>query len=144
MGNHCSRRRNPMHDNFEVLEDDWELAPIAHNVAAQVPIAHNVAAQVPIAHNDAAQINEAHHNDAANRNAFMHRLRKCGKKIVRVLVLRRVWSSMGSWLNTPASHRSRHRSLIATLWRQLSVTVRNYAPLFNHLERRRGQLCYRH
>ena len=124
-------------------DGELEIIQFVHNDAAPLPNAHNDAANLANAHQPNAANVLAHNQRAAMSNPRL-RFRVYGKKIVRLLRLRRVWSSMGSWLNTAASHRSRRRILIASIWRELSVTIRRYAALFRHLHRIRGQLCYRH
>ena len=65
------------------------------------------------------------------------------KKIKNLLVLRKLWSRLGGWLNVSAFRHHPSRKAVAWTYVYLGrVVVRPVAPLFNHLVRRRGRLQY--
>jgi hypothetical protein len=66
------------------------------------------------------------------------------KRIRNILALRRLWSSLGAWLNVSSSRGHRSRPVVAWTFSYLGrKVVRVRAPLFAHLVRRRGHLQYR-
>ena len=121
MGGSCSRRYNRNH--VADFESEWEL------VFDQAPT--ELAA-------------ESIQSSALTMTAATLRFQKAAKKIIMLLTLRRVWSSMGSWLNTRQSYSSNKRTIISSLWKEISKShIRRYAHIFSHLERRRGVLTYK-
>jgi hypothetical protein len=74
----------------------------------------------------------------------LRRFQRVVKRIRNILALRRLWSSLGAWLNVSLSRGHRSRPAVAWTFSYLGrKVVRVHASLFTHLVRRRGHLQYR-
>lgn len=135
MGNVCARRR--VSHNFVDFEDEWEFVD-AHTSAAEDDTMHENIAEAPI-----AQQQVAASNSAQQHVAVRDRVKRCVRKIIRILSVRKCWSRLGAWLNTAQSNRSRHRRTIARVWNDMTPFIRRQTALFRHLKRQRGRLVYR-
>ena len=133
MGNiiRCRRRvptnqffnNNFPHVDNNIVNDGWELIPPNENPA-------NV--------------------DAPLRQ---HRFRRAVRKILRLLILRKIWSRLGNYLNAIGNnHASRvpnnplyfRRNTLRSVWGPMGNYLFRYAALFKHLKRRSGRLEYRY
>jgi hypothetical protein len=70
------------------------------------------------------------------------RFQRAVKKVKNLLVLRKLWSRLGGWLNVSAFRHRPSRKSVAWTFAYLGKVVRPVAPLFNHLVRRRGRPQY--
>ena len=121
MGSACSRGRRVPQTEEEpdgATSEDWELiAPAAPVVVDRVLPAIVTPARL--------------------------KFQRAVKKIKNLLVLRKLWSRLGGWLNVSAFRHHPSRKSVAWTFAYLGrVVVRPVAPLFNHLVRRRGRLQY--
>jgi hypothetical protein len=74
----------------------------------------------------------------------LRKFQRVVKRIRNILALRRLWSSLGAWLNVSLSRGHRSRPAVAWTFSYLGrKVVRVRAPLFAHLVRKRGHLQYR-
>jgi hypothetical protein len=74
----------------------------------------------------------------------LRRFQRVVKRIRNILALRRLWSSLGAWLNVSSSRGHRSRPAVAWTFSYLGrKVVRAHSVLFTHLVRRRGHLEYK-
>ena len=68
------------------------------------------------------------------------RLKPAVRKVIKLLMRRKVWSKIGRWLRTPASHASVRRSVAAQFWHAEGFALEQHSQMFDHLERKKGVL----
>ena len=127
MSSCCKRRHNtsphvPVDDLFD---DEWDVITVPSHAAVELP---------------------QHVVNNSTRSTVPH-LRETVKRIIKLLMLRKIHSRIGSWLNTSMSRTEQARATrktLATLYATWPRTVlRRTACIFDHLERRRGILQYK-
>jgi hypothetical protein len=134
MGSVCSRGRRAPQTEEEpdgATSEDWEL------IAPAVPVVDQ-----PSAYRGRFVFQGNRVLPAIVAPACL-KFQRVVKKIKNLLVLRKLWSRLGGWLNVSAFRHHPSRKAVAWTYVYLGrVVVRPVAPLFNHLVRRRGRLQY--
>ena len=72
------------------------------------------------------------------------RFRKAVKRVMSLLIVRKLWSQVGRWLNSEANKGHVRRQALVSFWSlTCKTTIKRYKPLFDQVHRRRGSLEYR-
>jgi len=73
-----------------------------------------------------------------------HKFRKAVIRVIKLLIIRKIWARIGSWLNTRAGRTSRRQRIISQIWHRMSTShIQPHSTMFHHVIRRRGRLCYK-
>ena len=81
---------------------------------------------------------------AALRAAEVRRvLKRCVRKICRLLTLRKIWANLGQQLQTKPTPEARSRQTSKKVWAALGRYLQTKAVTFKHLERKKGVLIHR-
>ena len=72
------------------------------------------------------------------------RFKKAVRKVIVILVVRKIWSRIGRWLQDPSNRQNSKYKVLKKWWNQTSRTViQPRSQLFDHVQRRSGKLEYK-